>query len=97
MTSTKKDPVIVVLQLTGGNDYMNTVIPYNDPLYFENRPNVGYKMEDIIKVDDNLGFMPAMGPIKEMYGPGQGRGHSRHRLSRFSALPLPLHGHLAHL
>ncbi|MCY4366419.1 MAG: DUF1501 domain-containing protein [Chloroflexi bacterium] len=71
MTSTKKDPVIVVLQLTGGNDYMNTVIPYNDPLYYENRPNVGYKMEDIIKVDDTLGFMPAMGPIKEMYDQGK--------------------------
>ena len=33
MASTKKDPVIVVLQLTGGNDYLNTVIPYNDPHY----------------------------------------------------------------
>ena len=31
MTSTKKDPVVVVLQLTGGNDYYNTIIPYNDP------------------------------------------------------------------
>lgn len=30
MTSTKKDPVVVVLQLTGGNDYFNTIIPYND-------------------------------------------------------------------
>ena len=38
MTSTKKDPVIVVLQLTGGNDYFNTVIPYNDSLYYDNRP-----------------------------------------------------------
>ena len=33
MTSTKKDPVLVVLQLTGGNDYMNTVIPHAEPLY----------------------------------------------------------------
>ncbi len=31
--TTQKDPVIVVLQLTGGNDYLNTVIPYNNPLY----------------------------------------------------------------
>ena len=71
MTSTKKDPVIVVLQLTGGNDYMNTVIPYNDPLYFENRPNVGYSMDEIIKVDDNLGLMPTMGPVKELYDQGK--------------------------
>ena len=33
MASTQKDPVLVVLQLTGGNDYLNTVIPYNNPLY----------------------------------------------------------------
>ena len=38
MTATKKDPVFVVLQLAGGNDYFNTVIPYNDPLYYDNRP-----------------------------------------------------------
>ena len=71
MTSTKKDPVIVVLQLTGGNDYMNTVIPYSDSLYFENRPNVGYNVDDIIKVDDKLGFMPTMGPVKELYDQGK--------------------------
>ena len=71
MTSTKKDPVIVVLQLTGGNDYMNTVIPYNDSLYYENRPNVGYNLDEIIKVDDNLGFMPTMGPVKELYDQGK--------------------------
>ena len=40
MTSTKKDPVLVVLQLSGGNDALNTVIRYNDPLYMDNRPNV---------------------------------------------------------
>ncbi len=71
MTSTKKDPVIVVLQLTGGNDYFNTVIPYNEPLYYDNRPAVQYRQEDIIKVDDQLGFMPAMGPIKNLYDQGK--------------------------
>ncbi len=40
MTSTKKDPVVVVLQLTGVNDYFNTIIPYTDSLYHVNRPVV---------------------------------------------------------
>ena len=71
MTSTKKDPVIVVLQLTGGNDYYNTVIPYNDPLYYDNRPNVKYEKDDIIKIDDQIGLMPTMGPIKELYDQGK--------------------------
>lgn len=70
MTSTKKDPVIVVLQLTGGNDYFNTLIPYNDPLYYDNRPNVKYEREDIIKIDDTYGLMPQMGGIKELYDQG---------------------------
>ena len=71
MTSTKKDPVIVVLQLTGGNDYFNTVIPYNDPLYYDNRPAVKYERDQISKIDDELGFMPTMGPIKELYDQGK--------------------------
>ncbi len=70
MTSTQKDPVIVVLQLTGGNDYFNTVIPYNDPLYVDNRPYVNYPLEEVIKVDNELAFMPTMGPIKELYDQG---------------------------
>jgi uncharacterized protein (DUF1501 family) len=41
MASAEKEPVIVVLQLTGGNDYLNTVIPYNNPLYQDNRKAVG--------------------------------------------------------
>ena len=71
MTSTKKDPVLVVLQLTGGNDYFNTVIPYADPLYYDNRPFIKYEQEQIIKIDDQLGLMPTMGPIKELYDQGK--------------------------
>ena len=71
MTSTQKDPVIVVLQLTGGNDYFNTVIPHNDPLYMDNRPYIKYPLEDLIKVDDELSFMPSMGPIKGLYDQGK--------------------------
>jgi len=71
MASTKKDPVLVVLQLTGGNDYFNTVIPYNDGLYYDNRPYVKYNQEDIIQIDDEFGLMPTMGPIKELYDQGR--------------------------
>ncbi len=71
MTSTKKDPVVVVLQLTGGNDYFNTIIPYTDPLYHDNRPVVKYPQDEIIKIDDKIGLMPSMGPIKELYDQGK--------------------------
>ena len=40
MATTKKDPVLVILQLTGANDYLNTIIPYTEPEYWDNRPKV---------------------------------------------------------
>jgi uncharacterized protein (DUF1501 family) len=93
MTSTKKDPVIVVLQLSGGNDYFNTVIPYNDPLYVDNRPYVRYPLEDIIKVDDEMGFMPEMGAIKELYDQGNvavvhGIGYANSPRSHFRSMDI---------
>ena len=50
-TQQSKDPVIVVLQLTGGNDYLNTVIPYNNSLYKDNRKAVGIADSDMIHLD----------------------------------------------
>ena len=71
MTSNKKDPVLVVLQLSGGNDYMNTVIPYTDPLYRDNRPAVGIPDEQIIRLDGEIGLHPSMGIIEDMYNQGR--------------------------
>ncbi|MBN41264.1 MAG: DUF1501 domain-containing protein [SAR202 cluster bacterium] len=70
MTSTKKDPVIVVLQMSGGNDYLNTTIPYADGIYRDSRPVVGVPEDRIIKIDDQIGFHPEMAPIKELYDAG---------------------------
>ena len=70
MSSSDKEPVLVVLQLTGGNDYMNTVIPYTDPLYRDNRPAVGIPEEQILTLDDQVGLHPGMGPIRELYNQG---------------------------
>ena len=70
MTTNKKDPVLVVLQLSGGNDYLNTVIPYMDPLYQDNRPAVRIPVEQILPIDQQVGLHPSMGPIAEMYSRG---------------------------
>ena len=48
MTSSKKDRVLVVLQLTGGNDGLNTIVPYADPLYMDNRPVVRVEPEQVL-------------------------------------------------
>ena len=93
MTSTKKDPVVVVLQLTGGNDYFNTIIPYTDPLYYDNRPVVKYPQDEIIKVDDKIGMAPSMGPLKEMFDQGRvaiihGAGYADSPRSHFRSMDI---------
>ena len=71
MATTEKPPVLVVLQLSGGNDYLNTVIPYNDPLYRDFRPTVGVPEGDILHLDGEVGLHPSMGPLSEMYNQGK--------------------------
>ena len=70
MTNTQKDPVLVVLQLSGGNDYLNTVIPYTDPIYRDSRPAVGIPDDQILGIDGDVGFHLAMGTMKDLYDPG---------------------------
>ena len=71
MTTTQKDPVLVVLQLSGGNDYLNTVIPYMDALYRDNRPTVGIPEHEILALDDAVGLHPSMGLMKDLYNQGK--------------------------
>ncbi len=93
MTSTKKDPVVVVLQLTGGNDYFNTIIPYTDSHYYDNRPVVKYPQDEIIKIDDQIGMAPSMGPLKELYDQGRvaiihGAGYADSPRSHFRSMDI---------
>jgi uncharacterized protein (DUF1501 family) len=71
MSATQKDPVLVVLQLTGGNDYLNTVVPYNDPLYRDNRKAVGIGDNQILHIDKDYGFAPYLAPLKKFWDDGQ--------------------------
>ena len=93
MTSTKKDPVLVVLQLSGGNDALNTIIPYNDPLYLDNRPNVRIDLDNVLPINDRVAFNPAMGPIKKLYDEGkvaviQGIGYPTPSRSHFRSMDI---------
>src|ERR1700748_1830045 len=66
-TQQSKDPVLVVLQLTGGNDYLNTVIPYNNPLYQDNRKAVGIPESQILAFDNEYGFPQYLAPLKKIW------------------------------
>ena len=97
MTSTHRDPVLIVVQLTGGNDYMNTVVPYGDPLYRDNRRTVGVAVDEVLPIDERYGFNPVLAPLKELYGRRQSGGGERHRLSEPQPVALPGHGYMAHV
>lgn len=93
MASTTKDPVLVVLQLTGGNDYLNTVIPYNNPLYRDNRPAVGIPDDQVIDIDGQVGFHPSMAPMKNIYDRGDmaivhGVGYPKSPRSHFRSMDI---------
>ena len=71
MVSTQKDPVLAVLSLSGGNDGLNTVIPRNNGLYRDFRPTLAVPEDQIIPINDDLGFHPTMGPLKKFWDEGK--------------------------
>lgn len=54
------DSVLVFIQLNGGNDGLNTFIPFDNPLYYENRPQIGIVKDQIVQPNNGMGFHPAL-------------------------------------
>ena len=93
MASHDKPPVVVILQLTGGNDYMNTIVPYTDPNYYDSRTTLSVDQGSVLKLDDELGFHPTMGPLKEIYERGDmavihGVGYANSPRSHFRSMDI---------
>ena len=93
MTSSKKDPVLVVLQLSGAYDALNTVIPYSDPHYKDYRTVLKVEPEEVLAIDNNVGFHPSMAPIKGLYDQGkvaviQGIGYPNPIRSHFRSMDI---------
>ena len=93
MVSAKSNRSLVVVELTGGNDCLNTVVPYDDELYYDNRPTVHHKQDEVLKLDDRLGLSPQMGPIKRLWEDGNvavinGIGYPEPNRSHFRAMDI---------
>ena len=71
MVSTKKERNLVVIELVGGNDGLNTVVPYNNGLYYDNRPGIGIPQQEVLPIDGNFGFNPNMPALKALWDQGQ--------------------------
>ena len=84
----KDDTILVVLQMAGGNDGLNTLVPYADDAYHKARPRIGKKAKEIIKLDDHVGLnaaMPYLGSLFKEGGLGviQGVGYPNPNRSHF--------------
>lgn len=62
--------VVVILQLSGGNDGLNTVIPVRNDIYYKARPRLGIKMDRALSLTDEAGLHPALVGFKELYDDG---------------------------
>ena len=63
----KKEKNLVVIQLSGGNDYLNTIVPYESGLYYDYRPNMGLKNESILPIDNKIAFNSNMDVLKKQF------------------------------
>ncbi len=93
MASNNGDRILVVLQLSGGNDMLNTLVPYGDPLYRDNRPAVRIEEDQVLPLDDYRGFNPKLAPIKDLYDKGkvaviQGTGYPNPNRSHFRSMDI---------
>jgi uncharacterized protein (DUF1501 family) len=62
--------ILVVIQLSGGNDGLNTVIPFSNDIYYKSRPKISIKKSDVLKLNDELGFHPSLNGLKTLYDQG---------------------------
>jgi uncharacterized protein (DUF1501 family) len=92
-TSMERHPerILVVLELSGGNDGLNTVVPHGDPTYYRARPHIGIPAREVLKVDDHFGFHPSMVGFERLYKDGRmaivhGCGYDHPSLSHFSSM-----------
>lgn len=88
-----KDTVLVVCQLSGGNDGLNTVVPYANKLYYDLRPQLAVGEDKVLKVTDEVGFHPAMAGFAELYRQGkvaviQNVGYPRPNRSHFKSMEI---------
>jgi uncharacterized protein (DUF1501 family) len=83
--------ILVVIELSGGNDGLNTVVPFGDAAYYRARPRLGIPERDVIKFADGFGFHPSMVGFERLYKDGvlavvHGCGYARPSLSHFSSM-----------
>ena len=93
MVSTNKENILAVLSLSGGNDGLNTVIPFNEGLYRDYRPTLSIPENQIIPLNDQIGLHPTMAPLKRFWDEGKlaiflGIGYPNPSYSHFRSMDI---------
>ena len=83
--------ILVVLELSGGNDGLNTLAPYGDDAYYRHRPNLGLRKKDVRPIDDHFGFSGGMAGFERLYKDGKlaivhGCGYENPSFSHFTSM-----------
>lgn len=65
------DKILVIIQLSGGNDGLNTIVPYRNDIYYKSRPSIAIQSEKVLKLNDEVGLNPAMESLRALYDNGQ--------------------------
>ncbi|MCC7546432.1 MAG: DUF1501 domain-containing protein [Burkholderiales bacterium] len=83
--------VLVVMELSGGNDGLNTLVPYADDAYYRHRPNIGIKADKLRRIDQHFGFSPGMAGFERLYKDGKlavlhGCGYDQPSFSHFTSM-----------
>src|SRR6185369_15659794 len=83
--------ILVVFEWFGGNDGLNSIVPYGDPMYYKHRPTIGIKEKDVLKLDAQFGWHKSLGSMKKMYDEGkvavvQGVGYDQPSFSHFTSI-----------
>ncbi|MDA1372564.1 MAG: DUF1501 domain-containing protein [Proteobacteria bacterium] len=83
--------VLVILELSGGNDGLNTIVPYGDDAYYRQRPSIGLAKNRLRIIDDHFGFNPGMAGFEHLYKDGKmaivhGCGYENPSYSHFSSM-----------
>ena len=83
--------ILVVLELSGGNDGLNTIVPYGDDNYYKHRPIIGIKEDKLLKIDDYFGFNPGIVGLESLYKEGNmaiihGCGYDNPSFSHFTSM-----------
>src|SRR5579859_3485419 len=93
IAQTANDRTLIIVQMAGGNDGLNTVVPFTDPLYLKLRPTLGLSDTKVLPLDTRLGLHPSLAPLKQFWDQGhlaivEGIGYPNQSLSHFQAMDI---------